>query len=72
VKNANRSTSDSFPDKVKIDLDMFRALVLDGVGGEVDSADVVAEDQGAHVQRTMELLKQLAGRGELLPIVAAC
>jgi hypothetical protein len=33
VKNANSSTSDPFADEVKIDLDMFRALVLDEVGG---------------------------------------
>jgi hypothetical protein len=44
VKNANSSTGYSFTDEVKIDLDMLRALVLDGVGGEVDCADVVTEN----------------------------
>jgi hypothetical protein len=32
-------------DKVKINLNMFGALVLYEVGGEVDGADVVAVDQ---------------------------
>jgi hypothetical protein len=45
---------------VKIDLDMLRALVLDEVGGEVDDDDVVAENQGARGQRTVELLRKLA------------
>jgi hypothetical protein len=48
VKNANNSTGDPFADEVEVDFDMLRALVLDEVGGEVDGADVVAEDQGAH------------------------
>jgi hypothetical protein len=69
VKNANRSTSDSFPDEVKIDLDMFRALVLDGGGREVDDAGVIAEDQGARGQQTMELLEQLAEPGRLSHVV---
>jgi hypothetical protein len=34
----------AFPHKVKVNLDMLRALVLNEVGGEVDSADVVAVD----------------------------
>jgi hypothetical protein len=36
VKDPNSSIGDPFADEVKIDLDMFRALVLDRVGGEVD------------------------------------
>ena len=69
MKNVNSSTGDLFVDEVKIDLDMFRALVLDGVGGEVDDADVVAEDQGARGQRTVELLEQLAEPGRLIHAV---
>jgi hypothetical protein len=59
VKNANSSTGDPFADEVEVDFDMLRALVLDGVGGEVDGADVVAEDQGARGQRAVELMEQL-------------
>jgi hypothetical protein len=47
----------TFPDKVEVDLDMLRALVLNGVGGEVDGIDVVAVDEGALRQQSMKLLK---------------
>jgi hypothetical protein len=59
VKNANNSTCDLFADEVKIDLNMLRALVLDGVGGEVDGTDVVTEDQSARGQQAVELVEQL-------------
>jgi hypothetical protein len=65
VKDANNSIGNSFADEVKVDLDMLRALVLDGVDGEVDDADVVAEYQGSYGQRTMELLKKMAQPGRL-------
>ena len=59
MKNANSSTGDPFADEVKVDLDMLRALVLDGVGGDVEGADVVAEDQGARGQWTVEHVEEL-------------
>jgi hypothetical protein len=36
---------------------MLRALVLDGVGGEVHNIDIVAVDKSSPCQRTVELLK---------------
>jgi hypothetical protein len=47
----------AFPHKVEVDLDMLRALLLNGVGGEVDSTDVVTVDEGALHQWSMELMK---------------
>jgi hypothetical protein len=47
----------AFPHKVEVDLDMLHALVLNGVGGEIDSADVIAVDEGALCQQSVELLK---------------
>ena len=47
-------------DKMKVNLYMFCVLVLNGVGGEVDGINVVAEDEGAPGRRTVKLLKQLA------------
>jgi hypothetical protein len=38
---------------------MLRALVLNGVGGEVDDADVVTVDECALRQRSVEILKKL-------------
>jgi hypothetical protein len=42
---------------VEVDLDMLHALVLNGVGGEIDDADVIVVDEGALHRRSMELLK---------------
>jgi hypothetical protein len=36
---------------------MLRALVLNGVGGEVDDADIVIVDEGDLRQWSVELLK---------------
>jgi hypothetical protein len=43
-------------DKMKINLHMFRALILNGVGGEVYGADVVAVDESAPRRRSLELM----------------
>jgi hypothetical protein len=44
---------------VKVELDMLRALVLDRVHGEVYDANVIAVDQSAPRQRTVQLLELL-------------
>jgi hypothetical protein len=47
----------AFPHKVEVDLNMLRALVLNGVGGEVNGADIVAVDECTLHRWSMELLK---------------
>jgi hypothetical protein len=47
----------AFPHKVEVDLNMLRALVLNGVGGEVNGVNVVIVDEGALRQWSVELLK---------------
>jgi hypothetical protein len=42
VEDANFSDGDALADKVEINLNMFGALMLNGIGGEVDHANVVA------------------------------
>jgi hypothetical protein len=46
-----------FPYKVKVDLNMLHALVLNRVGEEVDNANVVTVDDDALHQHSAELLK---------------
>jgi hypothetical protein len=65
MKNSHISNGDTLADEVEVKLDMFRALVLDGVGGEVHDADVVAIDKSALCQHTVELLKQLTKQRRL-------
>jgi hypothetical protein len=45
VEDTNVLDGNVLTDKVKINLNMLGALVLNGVGGEVDGTDVVIVDQ---------------------------
>jgi hypothetical protein len=51
--------------KIKINLHMLGALMLNGVGGEVHGADIVAVDEGAPRWWGLELVKQLTQLGGL-------
>jgi hypothetical protein len=44
---------------VEVDLDMIYTLVLNGVGEEVDGADVITVDESDLLQWSMELLEEL-------------
>jgi hypothetical protein len=59
VQDVDITDGHAFLHKVEVDLDMLHALVLNGLGGEVDGADVVVVDEGALRQQSMELLKEL-------------
>jgi hypothetical protein len=52
-------------DKIKINLHMLRALMLNGVGGEVHDADVVTVDESAARWWSLELMQELAQPGGL-------
>jgi hypothetical protein len=47
MQDTDITNGNTFPDEVKVDLDMIHTLVLNGVGGEVDGADVIAVDESA-------------------------
>lgn len=47
LKNSHIPDGDTLTDEVEVELNMLRALVLDEVGGEVNSADVVTIDKSA-------------------------
>jgi hypothetical protein len=59
MEDTNVPDGNVLADKVKINLNMLGALVLHGVGGEVDGADVVAVDQSGPRQGAVQLHKQL-------------
>ncbi|MGG7011576.1 UNVERIFIED_CONTAM: hypothetical protein HCY01_09380 [Limosilactobacillus fermentum] len=42
-----------------IDLHMFCTLMLDGIGGEVDCADIVAEDKSGTPERLLQLKEKI-------------
>jgi hypothetical protein len=62
---ADLTDGDSLSDKIKINLHMFGALMLNGVGGEVHNAVVVTVDESALRRRTLELMEQLVQPGGL-------
>jgi hypothetical protein len=45
VEDTNVSDDNALADKVEINPNMLGALMLDGVGGEVNNANIVAIDQ---------------------------
>jgi hypothetical protein len=51
--------------KVEINLHMLGVLMLNGVDGEVDGTDVVAVDQRAPRQWTLDFMEQLPQPGGL-------
>jgi hypothetical protein len=50
---------------VQVDLHVLRALMLHGIGGEVDGADIVAVDKGGVLEGTVELVEELSQPGGL-------
>lgn len=57
--NRHITNSDMLADEVKVDIDMHRPPVLDGVGGEVKRVDIVAVDESAPGDRTVKIQKEL-------------
>jgi hypothetical protein len=55
MKDTNITNSNTLLNKVKINLNVLGALMLNGVGGHVDGADVVTIDQGGSSQGRVEL-----------------
>jgi hypothetical protein len=51
MEDADLADDNLLSDKMKINLHMLGALMLNGVGGEVHGADVIAVDKGASRRR---------------------
>jgi hypothetical protein len=64
--------NDALTNEVAIKLNMLGALMLDGVDGEVDRANVVVVDQGGPRQEVMQLQKQLTEPARLHHTVGHC
>ena len=45
MEHTDSPNGDPFPDEVEVDFHVLGSLMLDGVGGEVDGADVVVVDE---------------------------
>jgi hypothetical protein len=56
AENPNVTGSDTLADELQVDLHMLRALMMHGVGGEVDRTDIAARDEGCALKRDVELV----------------
>ena len=56
MKNTNFTKGHALANKVKINLNMFGALMLDRIGGHVHSTDVITINQGCAAQGDVEFL----------------
>jgi hypothetical protein len=65
MEDADLTDGNLLSDKMKINLHMLRALMLNGVGGEVHGTDVVAVDESAARWQSLELVQELAQPGGL-------
>jgi hypothetical protein len=59
MEDADLTDDNLLSDKMKINLHMLGALMLNGVGGEVHYTDIVAVDKCAPRRRCLELVEQL-------------
>jgi hypothetical protein len=69
MEYADLTDVDSLSNKMKINLHMFDALMLNGVGGEIHSADIVTVDESASRRRTLELMELLVQPGGLSHVI---
>jgi hypothetical protein len=60
MKNPNITDSHSVTNEMQVNLHMLRPQMLNRVGGEVHSADVVAVDERALGKRAMKLSQELS------------
>jgi hypothetical protein len=60
MKNSNVPQRNTISNKMKIDLDVFHALMLNCIHGHVDNTHVVIEDNSGTRKGTMELMEELA------------
>ena len=63
MEDSNIADSDPVADEVQVDLYMLRPLMLNGVGGEIYGAYVVAVDERALGERAMQLRQELSKPG---------
>jgi hypothetical protein len=72
VKNLYMAKSNLIADKMEINLNMLRALMLYWVAGHVDGADVVAENHRSSMERGVELQQELVKPGSLSHSIGDC
>jgi hypothetical protein len=65
MEDADLTDDNLLSDKMKINIHMLGALMLNGVGGEVHGTDIVTVDKCAPRRRGLDLVEQLTQPGGL-------
>jgi hypothetical protein len=65
MQHTNLAHGNTIANKVKIDLDVLGALVLDGVHRHVDGANIVSEHNRSWRRWSMKLVEELANPSSL-------
>jgi hypothetical protein len=60
MENADLTDDNLLSDKMKINLHMLGALMLNGVSGEVHDTDIIVVDKCAPRRRSLKLVEQLS------------
>jgi hypothetical protein len=60
MQHANLAHGNTIGNELKVDLDVFGALMLDGVYGHVDGANIVAEHNRSRRRSSMKLVEELS------------
>jgi hypothetical protein len=72
MKNTDSTKGNPFTDEMEINFHVLGVLVLNWVGGEVDSTDVVAVDEAGSVERMVEFMKKLSEPRDLSDTICNC
>jgi len=59
MSNPNVTEGNLLSNKVEIDLNVLRPLMLYWIAGEIDSTDIIAIDQSGTARRALKLKEQL-------------
>jgi hypothetical protein len=65
MEDVDLTNDNLLSDKIKINLHILSALMLNEIGGEVHGANIIAVDEGALRQRDLEFVEQLTQPGGL-------
>jgi hypothetical protein len=69
MEDADLTNGNLLSDKMKINLHMLGALMLNRVGGEVHNADIITVDKCAPRRQGLELVEQLTQPSDLSHVV---
>jgi hypothetical protein len=72
MENFDLTQLNSIPNEMQVNLNMFRALVLNWVGREIHRTDIVTKDDSGSARRMIQLMQQLAQPARFSDTICNC